>query len=143
MKVFIQNEAGSTTKHCHDEKTLELRERRTISHAYPFPYGFVIGTEAGDGCCVDCFVITQRPLVTGQVVECDVIGLMEQFEDGIVDHNVLARLPGERSDVDDDVRRALAEHVLACFAHVAGKQMRVGRFLGADAAEAHVIAHGA
>jgi inorganic pyrophosphatase len=90
---------------------------------------------------VDCFVITDRRLRTGEIVECEPIGLMEQFEDGIDDHNVLARPLGEDVDVTGGVEAALAEHVLECFGHVEGKRMRVGRFLGIKDAEAHVVAH--
>ena len=53
----------------------------TVSHRYPFPYGFIIGTMAADECNVDCFVITKRELKTGGIVECEPIGLMEQIED--------------------------------------------------------------
>jgi inorganic pyrophosphatase len=38
----------------------------------------------------DVFVLTTRQLLTGQLFECEVIGLVEQFEDGIADHNVKA-----------------------------------------------------
>ena len=55
----------------------------------------MIGTDSGDGGNVDCYVITTRILKTGQIVECDPIGLMEQFEDGVEDHNILARLLDE------------------------------------------------
>jgi inorganic pyrophosphatase len=54
MKVFIQNEAGSFIKHAHDEKTLEPRGATRVSRAYPFPYGFILGTTADDGLNVDC-----------------------------------------------------------------------------------------
>jgi inorganic pyrophosphatase len=141
IRVFVQNEAGSTQKNYHDEKTLEFRYSRIVSHAYPFPYGFVIGTDAGDGCNVDCFVITDRAVRSGEIVECEPAGLMEQFEDGIEDHNVLARPLGESCQIDSTVEAALSEHVLECFSHVEGKQMRVGRFLGAGKAAAHVRSH--
>ncbi len=95
IRVFVQNEAGSKRKNYHDEKTLAFRHSRIVSHAYPFPYGFVIGTTAPDGGGVDCFVITDRELLTGQIIECEPIGLMEQVEDAVEDHNVLARLVGE------------------------------------------------
>ena len=49
MKVFIQNEAGSFVKHSHDEKTLERKREERVSGAYPFPYGFILGTTAEDG----------------------------------------------------------------------------------------------
>jgi inorganic pyrophosphatase len=141
VQVFVQNEAGSSQKHYHDEKTLAFRHSRVVSHAYPFPYGFIIGTDAIDGGNVDCFVITDRPLRTGQIVECEMVGLMEQFEDGLEDHNVLAKPLGEGGEVTGAVEAALTDHVLACFRHVDGNQMRVGRFLGSEHAEAYVVSH--
>jgi inorganic pyrophosphatase len=86
VRVFIQNEAGSRTKNYHDEKTFAWRRRIEVSLAYPFPYGFIVGTTAADDANVDCFVITREPHRTGQLVECDVLGLMEQFENGKEDH---------------------------------------------------------
>jgi inorganic pyrophosphatase len=141
IRVFVQNEARSNQKHQHNEKTLAFISSCLVSHAYPFPYGFIIGTDAGDGCNVDCFVITDRTLRTGQIVQCEPIGLMEQFEDGVDDHNVLARPLGESREVTDAVTAALTQHVLACFRHVEGKRMHVGRFLGPNDAEAHVVSH--
>src|SRR5262245_12786211 len=107
VTVFIQNEAGSNQKHYHDEKTLAWKRTATVSRSYPFPYGFVVGTTTDDGCNVDCFVITPQRLKTGQLVECEVIGLMEQIEDGREDHNVLAGLAGENANVDAAVQAQL------------------------------------
>jgi inorganic pyrophosphatase len=140
IRVFVQNEAGSNQKNYHDEKTLTFRRSRLVSHAYPFPYGFIVGTSASDGCNVDCFVITNRTLKTGEILECEPIGLMEQFEDGVEDHNVLARPVGESGDVTDVVEAALAEHVIECFRHRPEKRMVVGRFLGVSDAEVHILA---
>ena len=141
MTVFVQNEAGSNRKHYHNEKTLELQRAVEVSERYPFPYGFVVGTTAEDGCNVDCYIITETPLATGQLVECEPLGLMEQIEDGQEDHNVLARLVGEIAMVDAGVRERLTAFVQRVFAHAGEKRISVGRFLGPDAAEAHVIAH--
>lgn len=141
IRVFVQNEAGSNLKNYHDEKALVFKRSVVVSHRYPFPYGFIIGTDSGDGCNVDCYVITDRILKTGEVVECEPIGLMEQFEDGVVDHNVLGRLLDEERDVSEQVESALTKHVLACFQHVSGKGMSVGRFLGVSDAHAHIASH--
>jgi inorganic pyrophosphatase len=138
VSVFIQNEAGSCLKHYHDEKTLAWQRTVTVSCAYPFPYGFVIGTTAEDGCNIDCFVVTSTALKTGEVVQCEVIGLMEQFEDGTIDHNVLARLPGESTVVTEAIERALAAFVAHVFDHIEGKQIGVGQFLGPNDAEVHI-----
>lgn len=141
IRVFVQNESGSTVKHLHDEKALTPRGTRSVAHPYPFPYGFVIDTDAEDGANVDCFVLTHRALLTGQIVECEAIGLMEQFEDGMADHNVLARLLDESVDVTPQIVAALTEHVIECFRDRPEKKMRVGRFLSAANAEQHLEQH--
>jgi inorganic pyrophosphatase len=140
IDVFVQNEGGSNLKSYHDEKTLEFKFARTVSRAYPYPYGFIVGTNASDGCNVDCFVITKRLLRTGQTFECEAIALMEQIEDGSVDHNVLAKLPGENIELTTEIQTVLTHFVLNVFRHVAGTQIEVGRFLSAEHAAAHIIA---
>jgi inorganic pyrophosphatase len=138
IRVFVQNEAGSTRKHYHDEKTLTYTHSTVVAHAYPLPYGFIIGTTASDGGNVDCFVVTNQTLRLGQIVDCEPLGLMEQVEDGLDDHNVLARPRDEQIEVTAQVRDALTAHALACFRHVEGKQVTVGRFLGAPDAQAYI-----
>ena len=49
LKVFIQNEAGSTQKHYHNEKTLQWRRTEKVSRPHPYPYGFILGTTSADG----------------------------------------------------------------------------------------------
>lgn len=141
VRVFIQNEAGTNRKHYHDEKTLELKRVVEVSTPYPFPYGFILDTTADDGWNVDCYVLTDRRLRTGEIVECEPIGLMEQVEDGHEDHNVLATLAGESRTVDGDIQAHLTAFSLNVFSHVDGKRMQVGRFLGRAEAEAHIAAH--
>jgi len=141
IRVLVQNEAGSRQKNSHNEKTLVWLYSEAVSHPYPFPYGFITGTSAPDGDSVDCFIITTRDLRSNQMVECEPIGLMEQFEDEAVAHNVLARLPGDTVDLTDTVKAALVAHVRECFAHVEGKRMSVGPFLDAAAARAHILTH--
>ena len=138
MRVFIQNEAGSDRKNYHDEKTLVWKRRVEVSRRYPYPYGFVIGTTSEDGCNVDCFVLTTDRLPSGEVVECEVVGLMEQIEDGDADHNVLAVPVGQEFPMDVAVQGELSEFVLHVFDHIEGKVIRVGRFLGAGEAQSYI-----
>jgi len=141
MKAFVQNEAGSRVKHSHNEKTLELLGTSQVSRAYPFPYGFVLDTTADDGLSVDCFFLTEKPLRTGQIVECDPIGLMEQFEDGKADHNVLAVIHGEEVLVTKKVIRTLTDFVAHVFDHIPGKTMHVGNFLSRPGALKYITSH--
>jgi inorganic pyrophosphatase len=138
MKVFIQNEAGSFVKHSHDEKTLALLGEQQVSRAYPFPYGFILNTTGEDGDNVDCFVLTQEKLRTGQILECEPIALMEQIEDGEIDHNILASLHSENLDLNFEIKQTLVEFVSHVFDHIPGKKIQVGEFRGVEAAIQHI-----
>ncbi len=140
MRVFIENEAGTRRKNIYDERTLTYLRTVDVSCAYPFPYGFVIGTRSSDGDCVDCFVLTAATLSSGTIVDCDPIGLLEQVEDSEVDHKVLAVLLGERIALDDVVVASLKHFISGVFAHVPGKRMQIGRLLSRPEAEAYVQA---
>ena len=140
FNVFIQIEAGSNQRHFHNEKTLEWKGTVEVSRRYPFPYGFVIGTTSADGGNLDCFVITKKPLQAGQIVECEAIGLMEQFEDKELDHKVLARLLSDEIEIDSNVRETLTEFTYRLFEHFEGTQVRVGKFLEGEHAEALIVA---
>lgn len=138
MRVFIENEAGSAVKHTYDERTLAHVRAAKVSIAYPYPYGFVLGTRSGDGDAVDCFVLTRTPLKSGAIVECHAVGLLEQIEDGEVDHKVLALLPGEPMASHAAVHERLAAFVTGVFAHIPGKRIESGRMLGRSDAEAYI-----
>ena len=71
IKMLVQVEAGSRDKNLYDEKTLEYKGESRISLPYPYPYGFVIGTNAADGDNVDCYLITQEKIKRGSIVECE------------------------------------------------------------------------
>jgi inorganic pyrophosphatase len=139
MRVLIENEAGSRRKNTYDEASLLWLKAEDVSAAYPFPYGFVVGTKAGDGDAADCFVLTARKLTSGTIAECEPLGLLEQIEDGEVDHKVLAVLPGDRFELDH-AESALRQFVSIVFAHVPGKRMTIGRLLDRQAAEAYLAA---
>jgi inorganic pyrophosphatase len=141
MKVFIENQANSNVKHFFDEKTLEPKGSCRVSRVYPFPYGFVLNTNAADGDNVDCFVLTKTVLFTEQIVECEPMGLMEQMEDGEEDHKILALLPGEESPFDESVRGKLIEFVSHVFDHMPGKQIIAGKFHGREAALNYLEKH--
>ncbi|MEA3344276.1 MAG: inorganic diphosphatase [Patescibacteria group bacterium] len=138
MKVFIENEAGSNQKNIYNEKTLEYKKTVTMSRKYLYPYGFIIDTTSGDGDNLDVFVITQTELKSGQIIECEPIGLMEQTETTTdssgkktieEDHNILAKLSGEDVIVDDHLKNRFRDLVSHAFDHLSNKKVRVGNFL--------------
>jgi inorganic pyrophosphatase len=131
IKVFIENPAGSRIKNIHDEKTLEFKGGIPVARAYPFPYGFILDTTSEDGDNLDCYVLTNRALCRGDIVECSVMGLMEQFEDGEQDHNILATLVGESVALTEYVKSELKVFVNEVFCNQFGKSITAGEFLDA------------
>jgi inorganic pyrophosphatase len=140
IHVFIENPAGSSNKHHFDERRRILRAVSAVSRPYPFPYGFVLDTPAADGDNLDCFVLTERRLSTHDVIECEVLGLMEQWEDGAIDHNIIARPVGEPQQITAALEAQLVDFVSHVFEHLPGKVVRAGRFLDAPAALQHLAA---
>jgi inorganic pyrophosphatase len=138
MRVFIENEAGSRRKNTYDERTLRHTGSTEVSAAYPFAYGFVIGTRSGDGDAVDCFVVTGRHLASGEQVDCEPVALLEQIEDGEIDHKLIAVPAGETAPVDETLVAALRNFAANVFAHVPGKRMEIGRLLGREDAAQYV-----
>lgn len=139
IKVIIECQAGSDIKNVFDEITLADKESFTVSRIYPFPYGFIQNTKSGDGDCLDCFVLTKKPLAVKQEVEVEVIGMFEQFEtrDGVRkdDHNLLAKFPDEDLVLTDEIKDVLREFVLHVWDHRIGKTVEVGNFYGREEAE--------
>ena len=138
INILIQVEAGSRDKNLYNEKTLEYKRRSQVSRPYPYPYGFIIGTSAADGDCVDCYIITNDRLKAGSIVECDPIGLLEQEEDGEVDHKVLAAIPGQHVELDQGLLEELREFIYAVFAQFPEVNLRIGRILSREEALDHI-----
>ncbi len=132
MKVFIENEAGSSQKNIFNEKTLEYKKTYEVSASYPFPYGFVIDTTSGDGGNLDCFVLTNKPLKSRDIVDVEPIGMFKQVEDGKEDHKVLAVPNDEDWTIDKETENVLRKFVEKVFSHLPNKTISVGRFLGKE-----------
>jgi inorganic pyrophosphatase len=143
MKVFIENEAGSDQKNLYNEKTLEYRKTVPVARKYPYPYGFILDSTSGDGDNLDCFIITDKILKSGQIVECEPVGIMEQLEITLdkdkrevveEDYNVLTVFPDEKIEIDDIKKEQLRAFVSHVFDHLPNKKIQVGNFLDQNSA---------
>jgi len=141
IRMLIEAEAGSLDKNLYNEKTLEHRETRRLSQPYPYPYGFIIGTSSEDGDAVDCYLITKDKLEAGSIVECEPIGLLEQFEGDEIDHKVLAALPGQQVEITTELLRELQGFIYAIFAQYPEVNVRVGIIQPKEAALRHIQNH--
>jgi inorganic pyrophosphatase len=138
IKVLIQVEASSSARNIYNEKTLEFIETRQGIHPYPYPYGFIPGTNAEDGDCVDCYVITHDILKAGTIVDCEIIGLLEQDEDGEIDHKILAAIPGQKVEVNTALAQELSDFIQLIFSNAPEMTVKVGEFLPREEALKHI-----
>ena len=134
IKVFIENVSGSSTKNTYDEQTLKHLGSQQVASPYPYPYGFALNTLGGDGDCVDCFVVPDKALQSGEIVDYVPVHLLEQVEDGEVDHKVLGVLTGSPNVVDDLALETIRGFIMSVFSDVPGKQMQLGTLHGASEA---------
>ena len=140
IQAFIQVAAGSCDRNIYNERTLEYLETRPGSLPYPYPYGFIVGTSAEDGCCVDCYLITNEKLTPGTIVECEPVALLEQHEDEEIDHKILAVLPGQELTVHEDVLKEIEDFIYTAFAPYLEIKLHVGPSHSREAALAHIQA---
>jgi inorganic pyrophosphatase len=138
IQMLIQVATGSCDRNIYNERTLEYLETRPGSHPYPYPYGFIVGTSAEDGACVDCYLITGDRLTAGTIVECEPVGLLLQDEDGEIDHKVLACIPGQEVAVGQELLRELQAFIGAIFAGHPEMRVCVGPILPRQAALKHL-----
>jgi inorganic pyrophosphatase len=134
IKVCIQVAAGSREKRRYNEKTLEYKGMSRGSLPYPYPYGFILGTNGSDGDNLDCYLITREHLQAGTIVECEAIGLLEQVEDGEIDHKVLAAIPGQQVETDQELGQVLREFIYSVFRQFQDVHVHVGELLPRQAA---------
>lgn len=138
IKMLIQVAAGSCDRRIYDERTLEYRETRHGPRPYPYPYGFIVGTRAEDGACVDCYLITSDKVTSGSIVECEPVGLLLQDENGEIDHKILAVMPGQDIVLGPELLQEMQEFIGAIFAGHPEMEVRVGPILPREAALDHL-----
>jgi inorganic pyrophosphatase len=58
--------------------------------AFPYYYGFIPKTKAGDGDTLDAIVVAESEFKTGDEVECKAIGIAKIIDRGEVDDKIIA-----------------------------------------------------
>ncbi|MCG8570060.1 MAG: inorganic diphosphatase [Spirochaetes bacterium] len=134
IKVFVESESGTNIKNLYDEETYTLKRKLELLADYPFPYGFIIGTKTDDNDCVDCYILTQKNLKAGTMIECEPIGLLEQFEEHEKDHKVLAVLPDEKLEINQDIHDRLKNFIDKVFSQWPEVKVKVGQILDKETA---------
>jgi inorganic pyrophosphatase len=90
---------------------------------------------------VDCYIITHDNLQAGSIVECEPIGLLEQDEDGEIDHKVLASMPNQQVEVGRELLQEMQDFIYLIFAGHPDMHVTVGDILPREEALRHIQEH--
>ena len=79
VRVVIETPKGSRNKYAFDadEKAFTLKKVLPAGMAFPYDFGFVPSTLAGDGDPVDVLVLMDEPAFPGCLVKCRLVGVIE------------------------------------------------------------------
>lgn len=152
IKVFIEIPEGSHVKYERDEETGMLMVDRILHTpmAFPFNYGYVIGSHGEDGDPTDVVVLTSQSVVPGVGMKAKLIGMLEMTDEAGVDTKLIAvpvqkvdPLFGSWNDIAD-VPAHTKEKMKHFFDHYKdlepGKFVKTGAFLGVKEAQAVLAA---
>jgi inorganic pyrophosphatase len=146
VNVFIEIPAGSSMKYELDKESGVLFADRLVptSMVYPINYGFIPGTHAEDGDCVDVLVLSTQPFSAGTAVKCRILGLLEMEDEEGIDTKIIAvpiaKVDAFMADIQsmDDIAAVKKDQIKHFFDHYKdlekGKWVKTKDFLGKEAA---------
>lgn len=105
LDAVVEVEKGSKLKVEVEKETGIYRADRVVREPYKAAYGFIPGTLAEDGDCLDVFVVSNEAISSGMTVRVRVVDAIHMFDkedDGhlVPDHKLIATIVGETVDVD-------------------------------------------
>ena len=114
VKAIVEVEKGSSKRAVLDDNLTVLKYRQT-STPYPFAYGFILNTSSDDGDGVDCYILTNKHLEVGAILDCVPIGLLEQFENDEVDSKVICLLKNDDFQFGQEHIQQIKDFILQIF----------------------------
>ncbi|MDH5472505.1 MAG: inorganic diphosphatase [Gammaproteobacteria bacterium] len=142
---------GSPVKYEIDKASGALIVDRFMGTAmfYPCNYGFMPHTLSEDGDPVDVLVVTPVPLISGSVISCRPVGMLQMIDEAGEDHKVLAVPTSKLSNLYEHVQspQDLHDGLLGQITHFfeqykaleSGKWVKVENWVGVDDAKNEII----
>lgn len=132
-----------------DSGTLMVDRFMGTAMFYPCNYGFLPHTLSEDGDPVDVLVVTPVPLISGSVIRCRPVGMLEMVDEAGEDHKVLAVPVSKLTKLYDDVQKPqdLHDDMLDQITHFfeqykaleSGKWVKVENWVGVDRAHEEIL----
>ena len=150
VNVLIEIPQGVSVKYELDKESGMIFVDRFLftEMEYPFNYGFVPNTLAGDGDPIDVLVLSSKPVVPGVVIPSRVIGMLEMEDEAGEDTKVIAipmpKVDKKYADYNDiaDIPSETKEKIKYFFENYKktepGKWVKIKEWKGRDTAIAAV-----
>ena len=116
---------------------------------YPANYGYIPRTLSEDGDPVDVLVVAPTPLMSGSVIRCRAVGVLNMTDESGVDAKLIAVPVDKLSTLyrhvktHEDLPESLMQSIAHFFEHYkdleAGKWVKVEGFAGPDAARQEIL----
>ena len=92
FNVIVEIPKGSQNKYEYNEETdkIELDWVFVNNFCFPYNYGFIPQTKAGDGDSLDAFVLSSSPINRGTIVKSRAIGIIKLIDRGEQDDKIIA-----------------------------------------------------
>ena len=142
---------GEPVKYEVDKETGAMFVDRFLATAmrYPCNYGYIPQTLSADGDPVDVLVLTPRPLISGSVIRCRPLGVLEMEDEAGDDAKLLAvpidKITGVYREIVSfrDINREVLEQITHFFEHYKDlereKWVRVVGWADVDRAKAEIM----
>lgn len=142
---------GSPVKYEVEKESGTLMVDRFMGTAmfYPCNYGFLPHTLSEDGDPVDVLVVTPVPLISGSVIRCRPVGMLEMTDEAGEDHKILAVPVHKLTKLYDDVQspQDLHDDMLDQITHFfeqykaleSGKWVKVESWVGVERAHEEIL----
>lgn len=153
INVIIEIPANSDpVKYEVDKDTGAMFVDRFMATAmfYPCNYGYVPHTLSEDGDPVDVLVVSPYPIISGSVIRCRPVGMLNMTDESGRDQKVIAVPVSKLSSIYDNVKEAkdLSPLLLAQISHFfehykdleSGKWVKVENWVSAEEAKKEILA---
>lgn len=127
VKAIVEVEKGSSRRAVLDDH-LEITRYRELNISYPFAYGFILNTSSDDGDGIDCYILTNKIIKAGSIVDCVPIGLLEQLENDEMDSKVICLLENDDFKFDQKHVQQIKDFILQIFKRYPEIKIRFGEF---------------
>lgn len=137
VQAIVEVEKDSSKRAVFDE-SLKLIGYREIGTPYPFAYGFIINTTADDSDGIDCYILTDRQLKAGTIIDCVPIGLLEQFENEELDCKIISLIEGDDFKFEQEHVGQIKSFILQIFKDYPEVEIKFGEYKDREYASQYI-----